>query len=57
MNDWKEAKWNRSLGTSKREQGIATPKAPHSRGHRKTKVVQAESGLARFIAGLTKKEA
>ena len=26
-------KWDRSLGTSKREQGIATPKAPHNRSY------------------------
>lgn len=25
-------KWNKKLGTSKREQGIATPKAPQNRG-------------------------
>ena len=26
-----QTKWNRSLGTSKREQGIYTPKAPQNR--------------------------
>ena len=32
-------KWNRSLGTSKREQGVITPVAPHNRGRAK-KVVE-----------------
>jgi hypothetical protein len=31
----KKKKWNRKLGTSKREQGIITPKAPQNRGKRK----------------------
>lgn len=31
-------KWNRKLGTSKREQGIQTPKAPQNCGYSKVKV-------------------
>ena len=37
--------WVRSLGTSKREQGIVTPKAPQNRPKRKPLFIQAPLSL------------
>jgi len=51
--------WDRSLGTSKRKQGIRTPKAPQNiTGHFTIRGSQLpkESGLAEFIAKLIRKE-
>lgn len=50
-------KWDRSLGTSKQEQEIITPKAP--RGRRLAYHVQSEpeeSGIARFMAALMRSD-
>jgi len=51
--------WRRELGTSKREQGILTPKAPWNRRGQRRYVARGPQplfGLAEFIAALMRKE-
>lgn len=44
-------KWNKKLGTSKREQGIITPRAPLNRNFIKEKVSIAEDILRLMARG------